>query len=133
MYCVKCKEPIRDGVSTCPYCGATQPKFQPQQPPPQQYRQVPPPQYRQAPPHQQEYELPKSYYTDSWLLFGLCMFFGLIRIVVAFSNSGEGMYKGLITCAAACVFIPQIKVDIKSSAGILIIKILVALALIILL
>lgn len=133
MYCVKCKEPIRDGVLTCPYCGSTQPKFQPQQPPPQQYRQAPLPQYRQMPPPQQEYVLPKSYYTDSWLLFGLCMLFGLIRILISLSNSGEGLYKGLITCAAACVFIPQIKVDIKSSAGILIIKILVALALIILL
>lgn len=133
MYCAKCKEPIRDGVSTCPYCGATQPKFQPQQPPPQQYRQAPLPQYRQMPPPQQEYVLPKSYYTDSWLLFGLCMLFGLIRILISLSNSGEGLYKGLITCAAACVFIPQIKVDIKSSAGILIIKILVALDLIILL
>lgn len=127
MYCNKCGEPIPNGSRTCSICGATQQVIQ--QP---QQRQAPP-QYRQAPPPQQEYELPKSYYTDSWLLFGLCMFFGLIRIVVALSNSGEGMYKGLIACAAACVFIPQIKVDIKSSAGILIIKILVALALIILL
>ena len=122
-YCVRCGEVIPNGSSSCNYCGASQPKSQPQP----QYRQVPTPQAVS----QSTDEMPQSYYTDSWILLVICLIVGFIRMFAG-SNSGNShqIYKGVITCAAAFVFIPGIKV-MKNPTGTLLIKILVAIGIII--
>ena len=120
-YCNRCGEVIKAGSSSCNYCGATQPKPQPR------YIQVPTPQ----PQTQQTDEMPQSYYTDSWILLVICLIVGLIRLFAG-SNSGNEshIYKGIITCAAALIFIPGIKV-MKNPTGTLLVKILVAIGVII--
>lgn len=123
-YCVRCGEVIQNGSSSCNYCGATQPKTQPQP----QYRQVPTPQPAQA----KQVQMPKSYYIDSWLLFGLCMAYGMIRGLIGLMNANErDVYKGIVACCAALVFIPQIKV-VNHAAVTLIIKLCIVIGAIIL-
>lgn len=120
-YCQRCGEVIKAGSSSCNYCGATQPKLQPQP----QYRQAPPPQQKPA-------AMPKYYYVDSWLLFGLCMAYGLIRGLIGLLNASErDMYKGVVACCAALVFIPQIKV-VNNATVTLIIKLVIAIGAVIL-
>jgi hypothetical protein len=121
MYCFRCGDVIQDNSSSCNYCGATQPKAQPQ------------PQYRQAPPPQQKPAvMPKYYYVDSWLLFGLCMAYGFIRGLIGLLNASErDMYKGVVACCAALVFIPHIKV-VNNATVTLIIKLVIAIGAVIL-
>ena len=122
-YCVRCGEVIPNGSSSCNYCGATQPKTQPQP----QYRQVPTPQPAQA----KQVQMPKYYYVDSWLLFGLCLAYGLLRGFIGFINASErDMYKGVVGCCAALLFIPQIKV-VNNATVTLIIKLAIAIGVII--
>lgn len=126
-YCIRCGEVIPNGSSSCNYCGATQPKRQQQQPQPQ-YRQVPSPQQQQA----VQAKMPTSYYVDSWILFGLCLAYGIIRGLIGLMNGNErDIYKGIIACCAACVFIPQIKV-VNHATVTLIIKIAIVIGVIIL-
>jgi hypothetical protein len=121
MYCFRCGEVIQDNSSSCNYCGATQPKAQPQP----QYRQAPPPQQKPA-------AMPKYYYVDSWLLFDLCLAYGIVRGLIGFSNASErDMYKGVVACCAALVFIPQIKV-VNNATVTLIIKLVIAIGAVIL-
>lgn len=122
MYCFRCGEVIPENSSSCNYCGATQPQRQ----------QQPQPQYRQAPPPQQQAaKMPTSYYVDSWILFGLCMIYGMIRGLIGLMNGNErDIYKGIIACCAACVFIPQIKV-VNQATVTLIIKIAIVIGVII--
>ena len=76
--------------------------------------------------------MPKSYYIDSWLLFGLCMAYGLIRGLIGLLNASErDMYKGVVACCAALVFIPQIKV-VNNATVTLIIKLAIAIGAVIL-
>jgi hypothetical protein len=126
MYCNKCGKPIPDGSVFCNACGSKQ--AQPVQNNPQ-----PQPQYRQAPPPQQKpAAMPKSYYVDSWLLFGLCLAYGIVRGLIGFFNASErDMYKGFIACCAALVFIPQIKV-VNNATATLIIKLVIAIGAVIL-
>ena len=120
-YYVRCGEVISGSSSSCNYCGATQPKAQPQP----QYRQAPPPQQKPA-------AMPKYYYVDSWLLFGLCMAYGLIRGLIGLLNASErDMYKGVVACCAALVFMPQIKV-VNNATVTLIIKLAIAIGAVIL-
>ena len=113
MYCQKCGKPIPDNSTFCNVCGAPQGQMQPTQPTTQQ----------------QAKKLPTYYYVDSWLLFGLCMAYGAIRFMIGVFTADEiSIYKGLIACGAACLFIPNITVGVKSPGGILAIKILAAAA-----
>ena len=121
MYCYRCGEVIPENSSTCNYCGATQPK-----------KQAPPPVQRPVQPPQQKAGMPTSYYVDSWILFGLCMVYGLFWIAVGISGGASvRLYKGIIACCAACIFIPQIKV-INHATGTLLIKLAIAIGVIIL-
>ena len=113
MYCNRCGKPIPDGSTFCNACGA-----------PQQAQQAPPPQQKPA-------AMPKSYYVDSWILFGLCLAYGLLRCLIGFTNGSErDMYKGIVGCCAAIIFIPPIKVS-NSPTATLLIKIAVAIGVII--
>lgn len=129
MYCNKCGKPIPDGSVFCNACGA--PQAQQPQRPQQQFQQQQ--QYRQAPPPQQKpAAMPKSYYVDSWLLFGLCLAYGIVRGLIGFFNASErDMYKGVVACCAALVFIPQIKV-VNNATVTLIIKLAIAIGAVIL-
>lgn len=126
-YCVRCGEVIQNGSSSCNYCGATQPKPQPQP----QYRQVPPPQPQTYPSQAKQAQMPKYYYVDSWLLFGLCLAYGIVRGLIGFFNASErDMYKGIVACCAALIFIPGIKV-VNNATVTLIIKLAIAIGVII--
>ena len=139
MYCNRCGKPIPDGSVFCNSCGAKQ--IQPtsthaasnQQ---TAYRQQPmqqtqPQAFAMQQPTQQEYKMPKSYYIDSWILFSLCMIYGLLRLVSGLStNSSIHIYKGVIACLASCAFIPAIKV-MNNATGTLLIKIVVVIGIII--
>ncbi len=125
MYCNKCNEPLKNNIQVCPYCGATQPKSdnQPVQVDFSQFQSSGSPTIAVQP----KDSVPKSYYIDSWLLFGLCLLYGIIRTCAGFSSGdAANTVKGLIACAAALVFIPQIKVGINHPVGALLIKILIA-------
>lgn len=125
MYCNKCGRPIPDGSVFCNSCGTKQ--AVPNNAPQPQVRPV------QRPPVQQETDqMPKSYYTDSWLLFLCCIIYGLIRVALGLTGGNKiHIYKGFIACLTACVFIPSISV-MKNPTGTLLIKIVVAIALILL-
>lgn len=118
MYCNKCGKPIPDGSTFCNACGEPQ--------------QAPSPQYRQAqPPQQQAAKMPTSYYVDSWILFGLCLAYGIVRGLIGFFNASErDMYKGIVACCAALIFIPGIKV-VNNATVTLIIKLAIAIGVII--
>lgn len=131
MYCNKCNEPLKNNIQVCPYCGATQPKSdnQPVQVDFSQFQS----QNNQSVAVQSSNDMPTSYYVDSWLLFGLCMLYGIIRGLIGFSNGDDmSVYKGLIACGAACIFIPAIKVGINNPVVNLLVKILIAGAVVIL-
>lgn len=101
MYCFKCGEHIKDGSLTCSNCGATQPKVDvtPGRP------------VQQRPAQQQQPPLPASYIAVSWAVFAIFIVWGLIRGINGL-NCGNDVetYKGGITCLAAAVFIPQIRI-----------------------
>ena len=125
MYCFRCGEVIPENSSSCNYCGATQPQRQQQQPPPQ-YRQAPPPQ-----PQNTKAQMPTSYYVDSWILFGLCLAYGIIRGFIGLMNASErDIYKGIVAGCAALVFIPGIKV-VNNATVTLIIKLCIVIGVII--
>ena len=111
IYCYKCGSLIPNDSTFCASCGARQ-NIQPTVEPPKQEA------------------FPKSYYRDSWLLFIVVFIIGLIRIYVAYTNGGDSLYKGIITCAAALIFLPQIKVETKSIVTIFVVKIIAAVCLI---
>ena len=108
IYCYKCGSLIAQDSTFCASCGAKQ--------------------NIQAPvletPKQEDF--PKSYYRDSWLLFFVVFIIGLIRIYVAYTNGKDSWYKGIITCAAALIFLPQIKVETKNVVVIFLVKIIAA-------
>lgn len=114
MFCPKCKSFLFDN-DKCHVCGWTK-----QQP------------VVTAPEPQQESKntLPKSYYFDSWLLFAVVFIVGLVRSYAFYSSGSELIYKGVINCLAAFVFIPQIKINSNSTVVIFVAKILAAFAIV---
>ena len=115
MFCPKCKNPLFD-ESHCNFCGWTK-----EEPKPNEEKQ----------PENEKKDFPKSYYRDSWLLFVLVLIAGLIRVYVAVTNGNDSLYKGIINCLAAFIFIPQIKVETNSVVVIFLVKIIAAAGLII--
>ena len=115
MFCPKCKNPLFDN-DKCHFCGWTK-----QQP------VVAAPEPQEA----SKNTLPKSYYIDSWLLFAVVFIVGLVRSYAYYSSGSELIYKGIINCIAAFVFIPQIKVGTYNIIVIFAIKILAAAAIIV--
>lgn len=110
MYCNKCGKPIPEGSTFCNVCGSPQGKIV-------------------QTPTKQTVKLPTYYYAISWVLFGICMAYGVARGIIGFFSGDEvGVYKGMIACGAACMFIPQITVGTNKPAVILSLKIIVALA-----
>ena len=119
MFCPNCKKALFD-ENHCNICGWTKEperKINPQ--PPQEI------------PQPEEKQLPQSYYTDSWLLFTVVLLIGMLRLALAISTGGVFLYKAVINCLAAFIFLPQIKVDSESMVTIFIVKILAAAAVII--
>lgn len=114
MFCPKCKNPLFD-ESHCNFCGWTKEE---------------PKQVEEIQPETKEPKLPKSYYRDSWLLFGLVLIAGVIRIYVAATNGNDSLYKGIVNCLAAFIFIPQVKVENQSTVVIFLVKIIAAAAVI---
>ena len=113
MYCNKCGKPIPEGSTFCNVCGSPQGKIV-------------------QTPTKQTVKLPTYYYAISWVLFGICMAYGVARGIIGFFSGDEvGVYKGMIACGAACVFIPQIKV-VNHATVTLIIKIAIVIGVIIL-
>ena len=95
MKCINCGIALPDGMDTCKACGAKQ------------------------------YKLPVYYVVASWILFVLCMAYGIVRLVMgAMSGTWTDIYKGAIACCAAIVFIPAIKF-MNNAAAVLIIKLVV--------
>ena len=117
MYCNKCGNPLPDNSLFCNSCGASQTA-------------------QQAPNQAEYYHMDdkerKHYLRDSWILFAVCLIYGIIRTYAGFSSGEEiNAYKGLIALAAALVFIPPIKVGVNNLVATLIIKILIVVAVII--
>ena len=121
MFCPKCNKPLFDD-DKCHFCGWT--KQQPVVAAPE-------------PQETSKNTLPKSYdidslfyYIDSWLLFAVVFIVGLVRLYAYYSSGSELIYKGIINCFAAFVFIPQIKAGTNNIIAIFAIKILAAAAII---
>lgn len=113
MYCPKCRKPLFD-ENKCRYCDWT--KVEVQVEPTQQTETV-----GSEPP-----KMPKSYYIDSFLLIGLCLAYGIIRIAIGASNGFEkDLYKGIVACLASLIFIPNIKV-VNNATVTLLVKIAIA-------
>lgn len=129
MYCNKCNEPLKNNIQVCPYCGATQPKSdnQPVQVDFSQFQPTP----NQTVTIQKTDDMPTWYYTDSKLLLIIFLFIGLVKIVSGVSTgSAFTIYRGIVACAAGLIFIPNVKVGIQNPTGILAIKIVAAVAVI---
>lgn len=98
MYCNKCGKPIPDGSTFCNSCGA--PQGQPQRP------------VQQRPVYQPPKPLPPAYIAVSWVSFAILIIIGIVSAFQAFNNGEDvQVYKGLVLCLAACVFIPQIRIN----------------------
>ena len=99
MYCNRCGKPIPDGSTFCNACGA--PQGQPQRP------------VQQRPVYQPPKPLPPAYIAVSWVTFALLLIYGIYLGLHSF-NGGEDFeaYKGVALCLAACVFIPQIRINL---------------------
>ena len=132
MYCNKCGEPMKNNSQVCPYCGATQPK-QEHKPVEVDFDQFRSSSNQAVTAKQSDDDMPKSYYVDSWLLFGLCLIYGIIRAYAGLSNGdARNTYKGIVAICAAFVFIPALQVGVKKPVAILLVKILIAGAVVIL-
>lgn len=124
MYCNKCGEPIKNNTQVCPYCGATQPK-QEHAPVQVDFSQF------QAGAEQTVSRVADKddshYVRDSILLLIVCLLYGVIRTMAGFSSGdATNTYKGIIACAASLIFIPQIKIGVNNPVVSLLIKILIA-------
>ena len=108
IYCYKCGTLIAHDSAFCASCGA------------KQNIQVP------AVEEPKQEELPRSYYSDSRLLMAIVLIIGIIRLFVAFTNGGDTWYKGFMTCLAALIFSPQIKVETNNVVAIFAVKIIAA-------
>ena len=115
MFCPKCKSFLFDN-DKCHVCGWTKQQLVVAAPEPQEASKN---------------TLPKSYYIDSWLLFAVVFIAGLVRLYAYYCSLPELIYKGIINCLAAFVFIPQIKVGTNNIIAIFAIKILAAAAIIV--
>ena len=113
MYCPKCRNPLYN-ENKCNICGWT--KVVEPAPEPEAPTEV-----------KQERQFPKSYYIDSYILFAFVLIIGLLRVYIYYKSGSPYLYKGIINCLAALVFLPQIKVDTNSTVLIFFVKVCVAL------
>ena len=127
MYCNKCGESIKNNTQVCPYCGSSQHKSdnQPNQVDFSQFQSSGSPSIAV----QKSDDMPSWYYTDSRLLLFVCLFVGIVKIMIGVSNDNSfGIYRGVVACASGLIFMPGVTVGVKHPAGILAIKIVVAAA-----
>ena len=111
MYCPKCRNPLYN-EDKCNICGWTK-EVEPAPEPPKEVKE--------------EKKLPKSYYIDSYILFAFVLIIGLLRLYIYYTSGSPYLYKGIVNCLAAFVFLPQIKVDTNSVVTIFFVKVCVAL------